>query len=106
MKSVYDRGQNWITNRMGKISNCANKLSTMKIGYDKIRPRILSKGIATFKKNDHDGDYDEIDNFLNARSTRFHSIDVVDDKTRAQMREQLRRKSEGGQFYRTKDLDG
>lgn len=82
-KSACDKGQNWITNRMEKFNNQANKFSTLKNGYNKIRPRIFPKGLNSLKREDFEESCeDDFDNFLRPR---FHSIDVIDNKVREEL---------------------
>lgn len=83
LKSACDKGHNWITNR-------TNKVKTVKSGYNKIQPKLLSKGLSTFKQ-EHcvtgDGS-DEDDRFLKQRS-RIHSVDIIDDNLRLNFKQQL-----------------
>lgn len=90
LKSVCDRGQNWINVRVEKIANHANKFSTTKTGYSKIRPRIFPKGLSTLRnENISDFDQEECDNFLKNPRGRIHSVDVIDNKVRDTLREQF-----------------
>lgn len=81
LRNACDKGQSWFTNR-------ASKIKTLKNGYNKIRPKLFPKGLTTFKKEHCDkfDDVDEQDRFLKYRS-RFHSVDVIDNKLRAEFNE-------------------
>lgn len=91
-QSACDKGHNWIT-----------KLKTAKSGYNKIRPRILPKGLSTFKKEHCAGfeDNEEGDNFFRSRE-RIHSVDIIDCRLREEMDEYLKNKK----FSRSMDLQG
>lgn len=80
LKSACDKGHNWITNRTNKV----------KSGYNKIQPKLLSKGLSTFKQEHCDtGDgSDDNDRFLKRRS-RIHSVDIIDDELRLNFKQQL-----------------
>lgn len=84
LRSACDKSHNWITSR-------ANKIKTFNSGYNKIRPKVLPKGLSTFKKEHCNGfdDNDEGDGFLKRRS-RVHSVDVIDNDLRRQLKEQLK----------------
>jgi len=87
LKSARDKGQNWIISEMSKLTIKTNKFKTLKSGYNKIRPRILPKGLSTYKTNDDDDDCG--DNFLKVpQRSRIHSIDVIDDSFRAKFDEE------------------
>lgn len=78
LKVACDKGHNWITAR-------ANKFKVLKNGYNKIQPRMLPKGLTTFKREHCEGfdEDNERDNFLKGRN-RIHSVDVIDNHFRAQ----------------------
>jgi hypothetical protein len=81
LKVAYGKGQNWINNRVERISNEASKFKIFKNGYNRIRPRIFPKGLATFReqqnlKKVHDDD--NFTEFMQCRQ-RFHSVDATAD---------------------------
>lgn len=100
LKSACDKSHNWITSR-------ANKIKTLKSGYNQIRPRILPKGLSTFKKEHCSGfdDNDESDNFLKQRS-RIHSVDIVDSDLRKKFNERFINNSECIYSIGTMNLNG
>lgn len=60
-KSAYEKGQNWISNRVDKFK------------YEKIKPMIFSRGAMTYSNNNKEFDnYEQI--YVNR--SRVHSIDV------------------------------
>lgn len=63
-KSAYEKGQNWLTNRVANLK------------YDKLKPRILSRGALTLSYSNNNS-CDSDDNHMCLRS-RIHSIDVGD----------------------------
>lgn len=70
LKSItgaYEKGQNWITNRVEKFAN---------LKYDKLKPRILSRSALNYSNNNIFCDEVE-DDQMRLRS-RIHSIDVGD----------------------------
>lgn len=79
IKSACDKGHNWITNRANKL----NKVKALKVGYNQIRPKILPKGLSTFKKEhcERFDDNEDHDHFLKYRS-RIHSVDIIDNQLR------------------------
>lgn len=79
LKSACDKGHNWITNH-------TNKIKTVKSGYNKIQPKVLSKGLSTFKQ-EHCDTGDDNDRFLKQRS-RIHSVDIIDDNLRLNFKQQ------------------
>jgi hypothetical protein len=73
LRSVCDKGNNWITNRI-------NKFRAVKSGYKRIRPKMLPKGLSTFKK-EHCKKFDDINvnaNFLKCRPNA-HGVKNVND---------------------------
>lgn len=90
-KGACDRSQNWINVHVEKMAHCANRFSTVKTGYSKIRPRIFPKGLSTFQnqRNLDDFDEDECDNFLRNSRNRIHSVDVIDQKFRDNFKQQM-----------------
>lgn len=96
LKSACDRGQNWIANRLEKVSNCANKFSTLKTGYSKVRPSIFPKRFPAFKNenpNEIEHDEEESEKFLKNRSNRIQSVDTIDNSIRAQLNEQFKKRN-------------
>lgn len=90
LKDACNRSQNWININMEKIANRANKFSTSKEGYSKMRPKIFPKGLSTFKNvNEKDFDMEECDNFLKTPRSRVYSVDVIDFKVREALKQQL-----------------
>jgi hypothetical protein len=90
LKDACDRSQNWINLHVEKITNRANKFSTSKCGYSKMRPKIFPKGLSTFKNvNESDFDQEECDNFLKNPRLRVHSVDVIDSKVREALKHQF-----------------
>jgi hypothetical protein len=87
LRSACEFGHNWILYR-------ANKFKTIKSGYNKIRPRLLGRGLSTFNKEFYEYE-DTFDGFKTGRSTRIHSIDVLDNKVRERFEQQ--QKSDEGQ---------
>jgi hypothetical protein len=83
LKSACDKGHNWITSR-------ANKFKSVKSGYCKIQPRILPKGLTTFRKEHCDGFDDDSakDTFLKCRD-RTQSVDVIDHRMKADFVRQI-----------------
>lgn len=90
LKDACDRSQNWINVHMEKITNRANKFSSVNSGYSKMRPKIFPKGLSTFKNsNENDFDQEECDNFLKNPRLRIHSVDVIDCKLRESLSQQF-----------------
>jgi hypothetical protein len=81
LKVACDKGHNWIAGR-------ASKFKTLKDGYSKIRPRMLPKGLKSFKQEHCEGfdEDNERDEFLKGRR-RIHSVGVIDHHLRAQFEE-------------------
>lgn len=75
LRSACVKGHNWISGR-------ASKMKTLKKGYMKIRPKIMPKGLKTFKE-EHCTNFENDDNDCFAKCRpRFRSVDVIDEKTR------------------------
>lgn len=92
LRSACEYGHNWILHR-------ANKFKTIKNGYNKIKPRILGRGLSTFDKEYYEYE-DSFDGFR-GRSSRIHSVDILDDKIREKFKEQHQQNqlSNRGQIY-------
>lgn len=68
LKSAYEKGQSWITNRMEKFGD---------LKYDKLKPRILSRGALSYSNNDKNCNNNNVVNFEQVYTrSRMHSIDV------------------------------
>jgi hypothetical protein len=85
VKSACDRGHNWITKSVEKLSSPSGKFATIRNGYNKIRPKIFSKGEY---KEQKPADIEDDECTREARQ-RYHSIDVIDGKVREAYKEQL-----------------
>lgn len=59
LKSAYEKGQNWLTNRVEKFAN---------LKYNKLKPRIISRGALSY------GDGED----QKCLRSQIHSIDVGD----------------------------
>lgn len=79
LKNACDKGHNWFTTKK-------NNFKTVKFGYNQIQPKMLPKGLTMFNQ-EHCQKFDECEDrelFLRG-CARAHSIDVIDDKTRAKI---------------------
>lgn len=89
------------------ITSHANKFKPTKSGYNKMRPKILPKGLSTFRSenyNDYD-DSDDCDEFLKARP-RIHSVGVIDNEMRKKLNEKFNKNDEFIYSIGAVDLNG
>lgn len=97
MKILCAKGHNWLTTQSNRFRH------KDKCGYNQIQPKLLPKGLSTFKV-EHCNISDEEDdrnNFL-IRRGRAHSIDVIDSRARIN----IMQLNEGAQNISQIQIDG
>lgn len=73
LRSACDKGHNWIATR-------ASKIRTLKKGYNKIRPKMLPKGLTEFKK-EHCDTFDEDCNDIFLKCNSWSNSAIENDLT-------------------------
>ena len=81
LKSACNKGHNWINTEVEKLATFvgADKFKTMSNGYNKIRPKLLAKGLSTFTNTVVDLDDDSAEYFKSNQNSETFDFKFIED---------------------------
>lgn len=81
LKSACNKGHNWINTEVEKLATFvgADKFKTINNGYNKIRPKMLAKGLSTFTTTVVDLDDDPTEYFKSYQKSESLDFKFIED---------------------------